>query len=314
MIHALLRRAAAVAVVLTTASVVSACGSGGGSDGGGTATRPVTDVVGTSVNVPAKPQRVVTLSELDLDTTLALSITPVGLTAGRGQKTAPHYLADRVANVPVVGQVTGPEMDKVIQAKPDLILAGQVSDQQVLTQLRAIAPTVVTYQQNTPWKQAVTTIGNALNQADATTALLSAYDTKVAATRTALGTHAQESVSVARWAGNSVTVLQQGVFVSDVLKDVGVTRPAEQAKPSQGHSTPISMEALGQIDADHLFIGTLDPSQTASLTTALQQPAFKELNAVKQGHVTTVDGSAWTSLGGPLAANAVLDQLKQAMA
>lgn len=306
------RKAAAAAALLGAAALaLSACG---GSDDAPTgATRTVTDATGAHVKVPEHPQRVVTLSELDLDTVLDLGVQPVGLSAGRGQQTAPHYLAARAADVPVVGQVTGPDMDKVVAARPDLILAGQVSDQQVLGQLRKIAPTVVTFRQNEDWQQAVTRAGDALGRSEAAAKTLSSYRQHVTATRTALGAHAHDVVSVGRWAGGAVSELQQGVFASDVLKDLGVERPADQAKQGAGHSTPLSSEALPELDGDHLFIGTLDPAQAASLRTALKGAAFQQVPCVKAGAVTLVDGSEWTSLGGPTAANDILDQVQKAL-
>ena len=52
-------------------------------------TRQIEDAFGHPVTVPSAPQRVITLSELDLDAALALGITPVGTINGRGQA-APH--------------------------------------------------------------------------------------------------------------------------------------------------------------------------------------------------------------------------------
>ena len=44
---------------------------------------------------------------------------------------------------------------------------------------------------------------------------------------------------------------------------------------------------------------------------ALETPAFRELTAVKNGRVIPVDGSLWTSLGGPLAALRILDDVER---
>ncbi len=47
-------------------------------------TRQVSDAMGNTVNVPETPKRVITLSEIDLDTALALGVIPVGTINGRG--------------------------------------------------------------------------------------------------------------------------------------------------------------------------------------------------------------------------------------
>ena len=56
------------------------------------ATRHVQDAYGQEHEVPATPQRIVTLSEIDLDSVLALGIHPIGAVNGRGQTTLPRYL------------------------------------------------------------------------------------------------------------------------------------------------------------------------------------------------------------------------------
>jgi iron complex transport system substrate-binding protein len=53
--------------------------------------RAVVDAAGVSVCVPENPQRVVGLMEADVDALLALGISPVGSTNGRGQATPPRY-------------------------------------------------------------------------------------------------------------------------------------------------------------------------------------------------------------------------------
>ena len=60
------------------------------------ATRHVQDAYGQEHEVPATPKRIVTLSEIDLDSVLALGIHPIGAVNGRGQTTLPRYLPSRM--------------------------------------------------------------------------------------------------------------------------------------------------------------------------------------------------------------------------
>ncbi|WEH38776.1 iron-siderophore ABC transporter substrate-binding protein [Streptomyces sp. AM 2-1-1] len=314
----LARPLAAVAVLGICALTATACGSSdadSASDGsakGGTTT--VTDAAGTKVTVPAEPARVVVLSEMDLDSSLTLGVKPVGLTAGRGQKGAPAYLTDEAGDIPVVGAVTGPDIEKVVQAAPDVILAGQMTDTQVLAQLRKIAPTLVTIGDDKDWKKSLSLTGEVLGKANEADAFLADYDAKVAALKKDLGFRAGAKVSVARYSPQGSAVMQQGVFISDVLNDLGFTRPGIQAEKGEGHSTPISEENLDELDGDWLFIGTLTSTGGSGVVGRLSaNPAYQQLGAVKAGHVTEIDGSMWTSLGGAKAAVNVLADLRKAM-
>ncbi|MFI2641043.1 ABC transporter substrate-binding protein [Streptomyces sp. NPDC018610] len=314
------RRTAAAALAVACGLVLSACGSSdddsssGGSAGKGGATT-VIDATGAKVKVPTAPERVVTLSEMDLDSALALGVKPVGLTAGRGQKGAPEYLSAQAEGIPVVGAVTGPDIEKVVQAEPDVILAGQTADEQVLAQLKKIAPTVVTIDGGKSWKKSLELTGQALGRSDEAKKLLADYDTRAAALKKDLGARAGATVSVARYSAKGTAVMQQGVFISDVLNDLGFERPGIQNKKGEGHSTPISDENLKEIDGDWLFIGTLSSAgPDADLLDQLaEKPAYRRLKAVRDKHATVIDGSKWTSLGGAQAAVSVLDDIRKAM-
>ncbi|NYV76736.1 iron-siderophore ABC transporter substrate-binding protein [Streptomyces sp. UH6] len=311
-------RVAAVAAAVTGALTLTACGGGaedGAAEGGDrTAEVSVTDATGEKVEVPEAPERVVVLSEMDLDASLALGIKPVGLTAGRGQQGAPAYLTEQAAGIPVVGAVTGPDIEKVVEAAPDVILAGQLADEQVLEQLRAIAPTVVTIDDTKDWKKALEITGQVLAKENEAKAFLADYDAKAGALKDELGDKAGAEVSVARYSPKGTAVMQQGVFISDVLNDLGFRRPGIQQERGEGHSTPLSDENLAEIDGDWLFIGTLTPADGTLLDELRSKPAFAQLGAVKSGSVTEIDGSKWTSLGGALAAVSVLEDIEKAMA
>ncbi|MFI6946402.1 ABC transporter substrate-binding protein [Streptomyces sp. NPDC050422] len=318
----LARPSVAASLIGICALAMTACGSSEASDGSaGSAastspeTAQLTDATGTSVKVPSTPQRVVVLSEMDLDAALALGVKPVGLTAGRGQKGAPGYLADQAKGIPVVGAVTGPDIEKVVQAKPDVILAGQLADEQVLQQLRKVAPTVVTIDGTKDWKKALSLTGKALGRENKAASFLADYDTRVTALKKDLGAEAGKSVSVARYSAKGSAVMQQGVFISDVLKDLGFTRPGIQNEKGEGHSTPISDENLKEIDGDWLFIGTLTStgSDQGLVGELSKKPAYKQLEAVSSGQSTVIDGTKWTSLGGAQAAVSVLDDIRKAM-
>ncbi|WP_182346553.1 ABC transporter substrate-binding protein [Tomitella gaofuii] len=320
------RRRSGVAALFTALMALmlalTACGSGSGESGDADAaaaasseTITITDATGTEVEVPADPQRVVTLSELDLDAALALGVTPVGATAGRGQDGAPRYLGDKAEGVTMVGTVTGPELDKVIKADPDVILAGQVRDQQVLARLRQIAPTVVTFQLGENWKDAFATIGETLGRTDQQQAFMEDYQAKVASVQQDLGPAAGSVVSVVRWNPKGPSTINKGTFAGSVLNDLGFQRPEAQQETAQ-HSMPLSMENLDAIDGDWIFVGTLSGqgNDVDALDAAMASPSFAALSAVQEGHVSTVDGSQWMSLGGPLAAMAMLDDVDEAMA
>lgn len=318
----------ALAAVALVGSLV-ACGATSSAGAGG-ATRTVTDVDGTTMTVPVHPQRVVTLSEPTLDDALALGIAPIGSTAGRGQSGAPGYLGADAAGIVILGAVAQPDYEAIAAAKPDLILVDGTSinnNADALAILRRIAPTYNAGFAGGDWRANLEHAADALNLADRATDVERAYDAKVAAAKAELApAYAGKTFSIVRWQGSSAALILTELPAGVALSDLGLARPASQDHAGRGHSEPVSLENLQQIDADYLFLGTLGgssvgnaqaggESDTAAARRAVQQaeqvPGFTQLNAYREHHVIPVDGSLWTSTGGPLLMERLVDSVRK---
>ena len=316
------RRAILTAVGLGGAAALSGCGLANSSRPAATATatsRSVKNVDGSAVNVPTNPKRVVTLSEPTTDAILALGLKPIGVIAGRGQKTVPNYLSEKAKNFEAIGA-----------QKPDLILVdgtGLKNNAKALATLRAIAPTVYTGDAGGDWRSNFTNIANALNQEQKGKQVLAAYDKRVKEMASALAPkYSGKTFSIIRWQGTAAALILKELPAGVALNDLGLKRPASQDRKGHGHSEPVSLENISQIDADYMFFGFLAGSSvsnpkaggsadTSAATKALQQaaqvPGFAELGAYKAGHVYPVDGSVWTSTGSAILMNSILDDVKR---
>jgi len=330
------------AAVVSTALVlaaVSGCSSSGPSDSGhsgasasGTSgVRTITDATSRTVEVPAIPQRVLALSEPTLDGALALGVPVIGTTSGRGQSGISSYLAAKAKGIPVVASVSGPNLEQVANLKPDLILVdGTVTaDEATIGKLSGIAPTVYVSKTGEDWKSAFAAEADAVGKHDAGQQVLADYDAKVSKVKADLGANATATVSIVRWGSSMPSVMLKEIAASTVVSDLGLRRPPSQDKVGKGHSTPVSLENLDQLDADWMFFGTLGGSTNPSggnsgtsagvadsralLATAEKTPGFTHLHAYQSGHVVPVDGSAWMSAGGPLAEDVVLTSIDSAL-
>lgn len=329
------RRAILTAVGLGGAAALSGCGLANSSRPAATATatatsRSVKNVDGSAVNVPTNPKRVVTLSEPTTDAILALGLKPIGVVAGRGQKTVPNYLSEKAKNIPIMGSIGQPNFEAIGAQKPDLILVdgtGLKNNAKALATLRAIAPTVYTGDAGGDWRSNFTNIANALNQEQKGKQVLAAYDKRVKEMASALAPkYSGKTFSIIRWQGTAAALILKELPAGVALNDLGLKRPASQDRKGHGHSEPVSLENISQIDADYMFFGFLAGSSvsnpkaggsadTSAATKALQQaaqvPGFAELGAYKAGHVYPVDGSVWTSTGSAILMNSILDDVKR---
>ncbi|MFJ4709261.1 ABC transporter substrate-binding protein [Streptomyces anulatus] len=319
------RAARAVATLGAAALLLTACGTdsdsgkpsgdkAGKADTSSSATRTVKDATGKAVEIPAEPKRIVTLTQEDLDAVLALDIKPVGITNGQGLDKPPAYLADKVEGIDVVGNLLQPVMDKVVAAKPDLILAGDMQDEQVLKQLREITPaTLVTMAPTDDWKLFFRGVGNAVNKLDDANKFITGHEAAAKAAREKLGANKGAEVSIVRWNPDGPSWMENKQFASGVALEMGLKRPASQNKDGNAHTPSLSLEKIDEIDGDWLFLSTLTSDGEKALKDVQSKPAYKELGAVKDGHAVTVDGSVWSTRGGPLAADVVLNDYVEAL-
>ncbi|AHX60462.1 ABC transporter substrate-binding protein [Aeromonas media] len=276
-------------------------------------TRQVLDANGQTHTVPDAPQRVVVLSELDLDSALTLGVQPVGTVNGRGQSTLPRYLLDKAGKeIAVVGDLDNPNLEKLIDLEPDLILTGQTKPE-LLALLKEIAPTVVTGNWGEPWKTVFNRSANVMNKEAEAKAFFARYDARLAEARSKLAKHQGEQMSIVRWNPKGPSYMHGGTFASSVVTEMGLARPAHQIGDKSPHSPALSLESLNLLDGDWLVVGTLSTSGDAvdAMKQAEQTPAFQQLGAIKGKRFGAVDGSLWTSTGGPQAALKVIDDVEQ---
>ncbi|MEZ4730967.1 MAG: iron-siderophore ABC transporter substrate-binding protein [Caldilineaceae bacterium] len=280
------------------------------------AVRTVTDALGNEVTISANPQRVVTLTEIDLDSALALGLTPVGSVNGRGQLDLPAYLSEMTDGITSVGSLAEPSLEAIVALDPDLILAGNMipAIEALLPELSEIAPVVATYQGSDDWKTTFQHVAEILNRQREADAFLAEYDAIANQIASSLGDETVE-VSITRWMPQGPVVMIPASFSSLVLADAGLARPeahAGLAGDHPAHSDPISLESLDLIDGDWIFLGTLNEEGATSLAEAQENVLFQQLSAVQNEHVVPVDGTVWTSVGGPLAAMQVLQDVAAA--
>ncbi|MGS3141818.1 amonabactin ABC transporter substrate-binding protein [Aeromonas sanarellii] len=282
----------------------------------GSETRQVTDADGKTQVVPAQPKRVVVLSEIDLDSALTLGLQPVGTVNGRGQSTLPRYLLQQAGKeIAVVGDLDNPNLEKLIDLEPDLILTGQTKPE-LLALLKEIAPTVVTGNWGDSWKEIFNRSAHVLNRDAEAKTFLAQYDARLQQARSKLAKHQGERLSIVRWNPKGPSYMHGGTFASSVVEEMGLTRPTHQIGDKTPHSPALSLESLNLLDGDWLVIGTLSASGDAvdAMKQAEQTPAFQQLGAIKSKRFGAVDGSLWTSTGGPQAALEVIDDVEQLLA
>jgi len=264
------------------------------------------------VKLDGVPQRVVALGENALDAALSLGVQPVGALASRGGTDVPDYLKEKAGKITLVGTVREPNLEAVLALQPDLILASTELPKAQYDRLSLIAPTVVpkggTFQD---WRKVYAVYADALGKQADGQRRIEEIDARLARMRERLS--GQPQVSVIRWNPQGPFIMSSQLFVGQLLDAIGFKPNDLSTQTKKPHTDILSLENLDKADAEWIFLATLNADGRKALEDARQQPAFRRLNAVKNGHVVTVDGQVWSSSSGYLAAQRVLDDVEKAL-
>jgi len=265
------------------------------------------------VVVTGEPQRVVTLDEGALDTVLAVGMQPVGSIAARGATGLPDYLQNLAKDVAIVGNTREPNLEAIFAQRPDLILAPPGLEKRIYDLLSKMAPTIVPSTTTTaPWRERNALYVEALGKSDVMRKRLQSIDERITNLRSRL--KPGQSFSVVRWNPQGPIAMSAKLITGQLLTAIGMkSTDLAAGLGDRPHSDTLSLENLGRIDADWLFIATLNEQGEATLEAARKQPAFTRLGAVRGDRVVMVDGQVWTSATGLLAALKILSDIERVM-
>lgn len=272
------------------------------------------------VEVDGTPERVVTLYEGALDASMAAGVVPLGAVSTRGGTDVADYITayfddERPAMVGVVREIN---IEAVLAQQPDLILTGPQLPEEQYQLLSRIAPTVVPPGQELAadnWEAEARLFGEALDREEAIEEAIDAVEARIATLAEQIEqAHPGQSAFVVRWMPGGPMVMSKELIATGLLERVGLeVSDAGLIKEGSAHSDALSLENLSMIDGDWLFLATLNEDGEAALDAARQSAAFTRLNVVQNDHVVPVNGQLWSSASGPLAAQAILDDIENAL-
>ena len=255
--------------------------------------------------------RVVTLDEGALDTALALGVQPVGSVAVRGGTDLPNYLQSHAKNVAIVGTTREPNLEAILSQRPDLILAPPGLEKRVYDILSKMAPTIVpTVPSTSPWQERNAVYVAALGKEELMQERIKEVEARIASLRQRI--EPGQTFSIVRWNPQGPIAMSDKLIAGRILTALGMKSTELAAGLGERpHSDTLSLEHLGRVDADWLFIATLNQQGEKTLEAAKQQPAFNRLQVVQNDRAATVDGQYWSSSTGILAAQQILDDIER---
>jgi iron complex transport system substrate-binding protein len=265
--------------------------------------------------IPRRPKRAIVMDQESLEILLAVGINPIATTTPNLVGSKLPILQDRIRTIENLGKEGQPNLEKIVQLKPDLIM-GLYLTPQLYSLLSQIAPTLPIQYSQTGWKDILRQVAKILDRSQEAKKLLIAYQQRIETLRSRF---AQKTGSLKVCVMRFYTNVQLTQFLNDrsfqinILEELKVLsipefqRQQQQLPHSDWGYVMLSLENINWLNADVMFVA-LDPGAEKSFQQYTDNPLWQTLKAVKQHQIYTVSSGHWI-FGNILSANAILDDL-----
>lgn len=270
--------------------------------------------------IPRHPKRVIVMDQESLEILVALGIKPIASTIPNRVASKISLLQHQVGAIADLGKEGQPNLEKIVQLQPDLIL-GMFITPHIYSLLSGIAPTVSIEYSQTGWKQTLRKVGDVVDKRSEAENHLSDYQQKIEMLNSRFASKTGNlKVCIMRFYTDLqlTQFLNQNSFAVSVLDDTktftipAIQRQIQQVPNSDYGYVNISLEKIDLLDADAIFVA-IDPDAEKNFQIYQNSPLWQTLRAVKANHVYTVDSGYWV-FGNVLSASEILNDLVKHLA
>lgn len=282
--------------MLCAVLLLAACGSNDDNDTSNKeqSDKKVTDAIG-EMSFPKDPKRILAPNLEDYLVTLGIKPAAqwsIGTTVH-------NYLQDELKDVPLISWDM--PIEDVIEAEPDLIMfeSEAAIQEGQYEEYKKVAPTYVFKEEDAAdWRTLLTKMGELFGKEDQAKKAIQDYEDKAAEAKTAVKEKIGDESAALIWVtGGQYFVFEGDRYASNVLyNDLGIKMPTYISKLGKAQATwqGTSLEALADMDADHLFIAAA--SGEPGMETLENSSIYRSIPAVQKGNVYTFeDSSNWTT-------------------
>ncbi|MDF2717771.1 MAG: transporter substrate-binding protein [Paenibacillus sp.] len=274
------------------------------------AEKTVKDAMGNEVTIPANPKRIIA-SYLE-DPLLVLGEKPAAqwMVANGTQL----YLEKELGGVPTIPSTLPPET--VLSFSPDLLLIGNESQvaKGLYDQYSKIAPTYVLGDEIVnDWRKTLMKMAELLNKTGVAEKALKEYEDKARTTRDKVKQTIGDKSAAILWLSKKTFYVVNGKVASGAVLygDLDMKPPNILAvlPDAKANWVSISLEKLAELDADYIFLVNSDKGQAGNL----EEPLWRNIPAVKAGHVYEFDRSGSWLYNGLIAGSKVMDDVVKSL-
>jgi iron complex transport system substrate-binding protein len=275
--------------------------------------RTYVDALGREVVIEQKPQKPVMIFFRNYEHLFVLEELPIAGTevqdVYKGWEVFKPYAETH--EVIDLGSMDAVNIEKLLEAEPDLIIVYSGTYEKIGEQLEKIAPTIAVDNYGDDWQTPLAEYGRIFGKEDKAQAEIDRLKKQIQEGTEELSNYSDKTFAFLRFDGSKGFIVYALDFVYS--KEAGLGLSAPEGYIAQGRTT-ISLEGVSEFNPDYLFIynNVLDDTDELYIEELNSNSVWNSLKAVKNNNVYLIDRSAYS--GGPLAIrygiDAILESLK----
>ncbi len=262
--------------------------------------RTYVDALGREIVLEKKPERVALLFFRNFEHMFLLDEAPVAATevdmldewASLKPYKAKYDIED-------VGSMGGPNIEKLVEIEPDLIIMFSGSYEQYGEEMEKIAPVVTVDSNENNWQGALREYGEILGKEEKAEAEIARIETLIKDSRALLEEYKHKTFGVIMLGEKQYWAFTTQ-FIFNQENGLGLNPPENYVDMST-KGEEITLEGLASMNIDYIFTADIGGSAAALagyLENLESNSVWNSLDAVKNGHLYALDSSI--SAGGPL--------------
>ncbi len=267
------------------------------------------------LKLPQQVEKVVTLERSLADHLVALGVAPIGAVVRDGGDFEP-YISESLKGTESVGQSGAPNLEKILELKPQLIIGTDKDHSKSYDVLSEIAPSLIisSKEMEKDWREVFRTIATAMNKEELAEQQLQQFQNRIDELKKELEPVLKDKTVVFFKVTDKDTRILGNLSPLGKIAygELGLVYPSELE--DEKNETKIAAEKLPEINPDYIFVMDINvPDYAPKLDEMLQTPLWKNLNAVKNDHVFMVPLRATKTGFGLVMHNQFLDIIKQGL-
>lgn len=261
--------------------------------------------------------RVAALEFSFVDDLLALGIKPAAIADDGSKENLFEAMRDKVGDYISVGHRSNPDLERIKDAEPQLIIADGQRHHEIYRDLQKIAPTILLESFEGNYKESLKifeTIGKAVSKEQLAKRYVAIFQQKINQIDEKVTIDTNLSTLAAVVTDDFIVGHDSNSFVGQFLKRLGFKAAITQADSNKypeyknGPYLKVTDEQLLELNPERLIL-MVDKEDEPALEKLRQSEVYNTINAKKNNRIHIVNRDLWAKTRGLIAAEYIIDEI-----